>query len=833
MASNPFDQFDAASATPAVLAPRVAPRSRPAQAPATNPFDQFDALPIDKALAQHEDETIAYQAKAQEAYMARMAAAQKWAGEHPELAGPSSMQEPPPALDPYLTHRKPPIAPREAAPKQQMGSGFSATAQLGLVEDQDTKRRILAQTLFPNDPGGIYRVGFDADGQPVYVGDDNKLHKIASGTAAFGAQLAANAPEMIGGGIGAVAGPWGATLGASGMHGIKRGVAGLIYDEPQTVGANLKGMAAEGLSTLAGEGTGKLMNVIGNRNRVIDFTPQDMAAAEAVRQRVWDVARVNLDLAQASGDRRLIALRAYVARYPGPSANLVQSAEERAKGQFHEATERVLDTIANATPAEVAGQEGINAAKLAIQTARDVAQAKVDPLYRAAYEKGAAVMDPEVIRFFRHKEFREAYRKGQDIARLDEAEAPTVTVRTTRTVPGEMPPMTATEVPQMNMREVPTPPGAAQKPPGLTVDQPRLGLERQEAVPSREVAVIDQDGNIVQRPRKFRRERMPSSGVYRTTEVTDEEYMKVPDLRALDNTKRGLDRMVEELMSAGKRNEARALSRQRRRFVAALDNLDIPEYKAARTAWKEELANNINPMENGVVGVLSRIKDPLASKAAARIFSDPNLTPTMVEAAKTAIRKQSPEEWDALSRTWIAHKWNQAQRVTRTSTDVNSPGAFHQALFGTPNARANTMAMLDKPSADALEGVMEAAEGLKRTPIAGSNTFRDQETKAIFEGLTGTGFRIWHAISSPREALRDVAQRRAAEQSTLAVAQGILDPTMRHKLRVILRMKPTTQRNVLLFNVIGAQSLKDYMKSRASQGEDSGLIAGEENAVGQ
>lgn len=835
MASNPFDEFDppTVAVKPRGMVPRpVAPRSRP------NPFDEFD-----QAVAAQDEATIDYQAKAQEEYMRRQEAIRQFEVAHPEArVGSDLMREEPPPLDPYLKWRTPPIAAREETPKQKMGSGFSATFQLGLVEDQDTKKRILARTLFPNDPDGIYRVGFDAAGQPVYVGDDGKLHKIASGTARFGANMLADSPEMLGSGVGAVAGPWGAGLGGAGAHGIKRGVAGLIYDEPQTIGANLAGMATEGITATAGEAAGRGLSTVLNRNRVVDFTPEDMAAAEALRQRVKASTGIDLDLAQASGDRRLIALRAYVARYPGPSAKLIQAAEERARGQFHEATTRVLDTISNATPAEVAGQNGINAAQLAIDTARRTAEARVEPLYRAAYESAPAVMDPAVIRFFRHPEFREAYRKGADIARLEEKEAKDVIVTTTRRV-HEPPGMTATEVPQMSAYPIPDSPAPRAKPPGLTADQRRIEYKPEarppgtdlvpaSPAPSNEVYVIDKNGNVVPQQRKFQRERMPS-GVYRVREIVDEEVMKVPDLRALDYTKRGLDAQIEALKAAGKRQEARALAFQRRKFVKALDDLDIPEYKAAREAWKKELADNINPLEKGVIGVLSRIKDVHASKAAARMFSDPNLTPTMVEQAKAAIQKESPGEWNALSRSWIAYKFNQAQRVPMTSTDVNTPGRLHQMLFGTPTARANTIAMLDKPSADALSGVMEAAEALKRTPIAGSNTFRDQETKEIFEGLTGTAFNIWNAISSPREALRTAAQRHAVEQSTLSVAEAIIDPSMRHKLRVVLRMQPSTKRNILLFNVLGAETAKVGVETNLPEGKNSKLVAGEANAVGE
>lgn len=843
--TNVYEEMDRQDAG----ASQVAPVNR---APSSNIYAQMDeGTPFERALAQREEEVISHQAPAQERYMRQQQFARELVAKFPQLSGPSAMSEPAPLIDPYLMHREPPIADREKSPKAGLGSGAWAQFKMNLVSDEETKKKILAQTLFPHDPDAINRVGFDAEGMPVYVGDDGKLHKIASGTARFGAQLAADSPEMVMGTIGGLGGPGGAFLGAAGAHGIKRGVAGLVFDEPQTIGRNLTEMTTEGVLAGSGEALGRLGNVVGNRGRVVDFSPADMAKAEAVRQRVKATTGVDLDLAQASGDRRLIALRAYVARYPGPSANLVEAAEERARGQFHQATERVLDTIAAATPAEIAGQNGINAAQLAIDTTRRAAEARVEPLFRAAYEKVPAVMDPSVVRFFKHPEFRDAYRRGQTIARLEEKEAPKVTVRTTRyvkepAVEPSLPPMSVKEVPTYSVREVPMPPPPRQKPPGVGLDQRRLTQDAPPIEPekppgtdlvpvekpSTDLYVIDKEGNIVPRQRRFTREKLPA-GYYRTREIVDEEVMKVPDLRALDYTKRGLDQMIESLKKDGRRQEARALAFQRKKFVAALDGLDVPEYKAARAAWAKELEDNINPLEKGAIGVLSRMKDAHAAKAAARMFSDPNLTPTMIAQAKQAIKKESPEDWDALTRSWIAYKFNQAQRVPMTSTEPNTAGRFHQMLFGTPTARANTLEMLDRQSADALGGVMEAAEALKRTPIAGSNTFRDLQTKEIFQGLTGSGYKVWRALSSPREALKTAAERRAVEQSTLAVAEGILDPTMRHKLRVVLRMKPSTQRNVLLFNLLGTQTGADYAKSRMSQGENSELVAGEPDAVGQ
>lgn len=752
MADNFFDQFDAA---PANAVPPVAPPE------SGNFFDQFDEeapppqTPIDKALGARDQEVAQFQAEQQKRYTQQQAYAAELIKQHPELAGPSTMQEPAPAVDPHNAQRAPPLAPREEAPKQQLGSGFNAAFQSALVEDPETKRKILAQTLFPHDPDGIYRVGFDKSGKPVYVGDDGKLHRVASGTASFGAHLLANSPEMLATGVGATAGPGVAALLATGAHGLKRVGAGAYYDEPQTSLGNLKSMAVEGGATLAGEGVGRSLVALGNRGRRIDFSPQNMRAAEQTVNDVKAKTGIDIDLAQASGDRRLIALRAFVARYPGPSANLVQTYEKAQNGQFHAATDEVLDRITKSAapvPGEVAGQEGINAAKFAIDTARQKAAAAVDPLYKSAWAAMPKVTDPSVLGFMKLPYFERAYQEGQRIAALDEASAPVHLLTTTT--------WTRTKGP---------------------------------------------------------------GGVHTMTPTVSTAPVPVPDLRGLDYTKRGIDQVVADLKKSGQRDEARALLGQKRKFVKALDAIAPDEYKAARAAWTKELNDNIRPLENGVIGVLSRIKDPQASKAVARVFGDTSLTPTMIADAKKAMAHE-PDAWNQISRAWIARQYNKSQRVTQTGSELNPAGKFFQNLYGTPTARANTLAMLDKPAADALEGVMDAASRMASTPIAGSNTFRDTETAEIFKGLTGTGSSIIDAFRRPFDTLRTAAERRAVEQSTLQVAQGILDPTMRRKLNVVLKMKPSTQRNILLFNTLGAQTLKDYGQSIASEGDETEII---------
>lgn len=296
---------------------------------------------------------------------------------------------------------------------------FFASLKSSLVEDEETKRRLIAQELFPNDPKGIDRVGF-MDGVPAYVDDKGALRRLSPGMVRFGAEATANLPETVGGALGAAAGGVpGATLGATGARGYKRTAAALLFDEPQTVGGNAADLATEaGLNAATGL-AGRAVSRFADRGRVINFTPRDVRSADAVRQYVKRTVGIDLDLAQASGDRKLIALRAYAGRYPGRSADLVQAADEAAQGQFDAATNRMLDAIATAKPFEVAGADAVNTAQMAIKMARQKVYQQVAPLYDAAYAAKPEISNPRLLAMLKLPYFDRAFISGQRIAKLE------------------------------------------------------------------------------------------------------------------------------------------------------------------------------------------------------------------------------------------------------------------------------------------------------------------------------------------------------------------------------------------------------------------------------
>lgn len=309
------------------------------------------------------------------------------------------------------------IAPE---PKAAEHINFGASLKQNLVDDPETRRRLIAESLFPNDPKGIERVGF-ADGVAVYVDDTGALRRVSPKTASAGAIVTANLPEAVGAAIGAASGMpvLGAALGGAGGKAYKKIVSNLVFDEPQTAGGNAADLAIEGGLNVVGGLVGKGAAKFSDRGRMIDFTPANRQAAEKVVTDVKNKFGIDLDLAQASGDRKLIALRNYAARYPGKSAELIQAVDEAAQGQFEGATKRVLDLVAKAEPSEVAGARGVNAAKLTIDTAKQKVYKDVEPLYEAAYAAVPEITDQKIIGMLELPYFDAAFTSGQKIAKLE------------------------------------------------------------------------------------------------------------------------------------------------------------------------------------------------------------------------------------------------------------------------------------------------------------------------------------------------------------------------------------------------------------------------------
>lgn len=675
-------------------------------------------------------------------------------------------------IDPYAAQRG------QAIPADK--ANFGASVKAGVIADPDAQRREIAKSLFPEDPNGSQRVSF-LDGVPVYVDDQGQLKRVSPALVSGLAEITANVPEAVGAVVGSFAtgNPVsGAAVGGAGGRALKRGVSELVFDEPATPLSVAKEMAGEGAVNLVAGGIGKGVAAFAGRGKIVDFSPANVRTAEQARQYVKQTTGIDLDLAQASGDRKLLALRDYAARYPGRTAELIQAADEATSGQLDSATNRVFDAIAKSTPSEIAGKEGIGAAQIVIRAAREKVSREVKPLYDAAYAAVPEVKDHGILKMLELPHFDKAMRSGRRLAVLEGA---TTTRAASKVAPEQQIESAASQA---------------------DLDSLAKALKLFDEDPAPKIQALE--SAYMRRSRELR-------GTSQQSAAQPAAQVDAPSLRDLDYLKRGLDDAIESLRAKGKRQEAAALISRKNEMVSKLDKLSNDQWKQARQRYQELIRANVEPLENGIVGVLANIKDPLASRAAVRIFSDPNVTPQTINLAKTALEKQNPEAYAGLVRQYLGHRWNQALKSTQGGDVINPAGKFRQAVFGTPADRERMRAMLPAGASSAFDDLMLAMEKLSRTPlgasrVSGSNTFRDQE---LNESLKGQGAIVFRWLTSPRKSIQDAAEERAKQQSLTAITEALLDPAKRSQLRQVARMQPSTKQAILLTGIIGGQAAAD------------------------
>lgn len=595
------------------------------------------------------------------------------------------------------------------APQPAPEGNLGAAIKDNIAADEGTRLRLIADSLFPGDPNGLQRVGI-RNGKPVFVNDEGKLQYVSGTKSNLLGGLIGNSPEIAGGIAGSLTGSpvLGGAAGATLGKAVKRGLSNLFFDEPVTPASLGKELAVEAGTNLVGGLAGKGVAKFADRGRVVSFAPSQLQQAEATRALIKQRTGIDLDLAQASGDRRLIALRDFAARYPGRSAELIQAQDEIASGQFDLATKRVLDLVATAQPAEVAGKNAINAAKETIRLARASVSQQVRPLYEAAYASVPQITDVGLLNYLKLPYFDEAFKAGQRIAKLEG----------TSLGPGDL-----------------------------------------------------------------------------------------PDLRSFDYLKQGLDDVIQVLSDKGARKEAAALTARKDAFVAQLDSLSNQQYQAARQAYAQGMAAQVNPLEEGFVGVLAKL-DPIDASTASRIFVDPSITPEQIALLKSRISQTNPDAYRGLVRQYLAAQYDNAQVVTQGGDVVNVPGKFLKRLAPTPGKLDNLKAILPPNSLPVLEDLLQAADALAATPLgasraAGSNTFRDQ---TLSELLKGRAVAVAKALLTPRQAIKEATELRAQEEGIEKLTEALIDPAKRDQLRRIVSMKDSTKKAILLGGLLGSQA---------------------------
>jgi hypothetical protein len=269
--------------------------------------------------------------------------------------------------------------------------------------------------------------------------------------------------------------------------------------------------------------------------------------------------------------------------------------------------------------------------------------------------------------------------------------------------------------------------------------------------------------------------------------------------------KRSLDAGYSKATAAGDKTAAREYADASKTLNEKL-RAASPEYAEANAAYAKATRETVEPLEASAIGALSRVTSPKAATVAARIFNDPNISAAEIKAVRTSIETQDAEAWNGLVRQWVGQAWNKALKETQAGNVSNPAGKLRQAIFGTPEMRQKSAAMMPSGSLQAFNDLMTAAQAMARTPSAGSNTMRDTE---IANQLRGQGAVVFKWLTSPRASVANAAEQAAVERNTLAITEAILDPAKQKQLRQVVKMQDSTRKAIVLSSILAGQTVQE------------------------
>lgn len=282
-------------------------------------------------------------------------------------------------------------------------ASFATLSKASMVDDPATKIRIFARARFPKlpEPEAVARYQM-VDGEPVYTGDDGKMYReTPGGVGGFfknvGAGIVGNPGATIGGAAGAIAGApagplgaaAGAALGAAGGKGFDKTAANLAFDEPQTVGGNVKAMAVEGGVNAAFSGAGSAVGKFLERGLARDIGKVSQPAVQQITQKA-NAAGIDLNPAQITNLPSLKGKHDALATLP-TSKDIIQEGAQRQAGQASAAIDRFVQSVSKNSGLDEAGEGARTAAKSIIEGIVRDRSSKAAPLYQAAFANAQGI----------------------------------------------------------------------------------------------------------------------------------------------------------------------------------------------------------------------------------------------------------------------------------------------------------------------------------------------------------------------------------------------------------------------------------------------------------
>lgn len=262
-------------------------------------------------------------------------------------------------------------------------------------------------------------------------------------------------------------------------------------------------------------------------------------------------------------------------------------------------------------------------------------------------------------------------------------------------------------------------------------------------------------------------------------------------LRGADEAKKIIDRMLEGRGTDSLDRRARGVvSRIRSDIVKAADEASPEDYAFARAAvapmfeYKREL-------EDGVIGAISRLKNPKAQTAANMVFS--NQSSMVVGRARHVISGEDPEAWRAILRAFLWGKFTKASQTNVEGEVINRGAKFAKEVFGSPEKQRAMRAAMEPEQFAAFSDLMRVLEATGRVQRAGSRT---EFNRLVSGELQDEAAPVTAAVRrglSPSKLL-DMFQETQMEDYAAKLADVMTSPDSLKKLKALRQLDPRSKR---------------------------------------
>lgn len=673
-------------------------------------------------------------------------------------------------------------------PIEGSGAGFVANLKSGMATEPKTKLRLLAESMFPDDPKAYRRFGY-RDGKPVFINREGKLERADTGVMSTIGSVISSAPEVAGGVIGSFAtgNPVsGSIVGSVGGKAFKQAMSGILFDEPQTTSGNLAGLAEEAVIASAGGALGKGASMAANRTAVRNAEKFDLPTTQDTIQRIKDSTGIELDFAQAGNIRQLRDLKKWASKYPSDAQEIVEALDAKQSDQIATAIrDKLLPKLSSKTdPAEMA-QSGIDGAKAAIELAKQRRVLETRPSFQAAERDLLPAESMDRLRADPFIDENLTAVLGNKLYRGEFAQM--------GLLPRRMDSITNTPASASPGRPRPAPDGRSAGLPEASIDTltntPRGGQR-------------DSITNMPVGPRP----RGPGPSVGEAEDMGT--GLADRSVKAWDLVLRNIRDAESTALRAGENNKARLLRQKADKLEAELSAAS-PKYAEARKAWAQASKDYVDPLEKGVVGVLAKIDSPTIARDAARIMDGDILSNprTAADVRGKLVASNNEAAWNDLVRLSLEKAFQKASKETQGGDVVNLAGKFRQSVVGTPQQKLAMNVALGNGQAASIFGDLVDALGMVAKESRGRGGSDTAWNEAIKEqqkaGAIGS---VVRAATSPLQSVGRAVDQRMLENNARAFAEALTDPSKLARLKELRALKPSQERAIAMLTVAGIGS---------------------------